>query len=48
MKQNKPIRAQQYAARARQQWALGNREQAEAIWLRAKAEWYRWAYCQQL
>ena len=48
MKQNKPIIAQQYAARARQQWALGNHQLAEATWLRAKAEWCRWAYCQQL
>ena len=41
---NKPLIAQLYAARARQQWAQGNRKQAEATWQLAKAEWYRWAY----
>lgn len=46
MKPNKPIIAQQYAARARHQWAQGNHQLAEATWLRAKAEWCRWAYCQ--
>ena len=45
---NKPLIAQLYAARARQQWAQGNREQAEATWQLAKVEWCRWAYGQQV
>lgn len=40
---SKPFIAQLYAARARQQWAQGNRQLAEDTWQLAKVEWCRWA-----
>ena len=40
---NKPLIAQLYAARARQHWAQGNRQLAEATWQLAKLEWRLWA-----
>lgn len=40
---SKPLIAQLYAARARQHWAQGNRQLAEAAWRLAKVEWCRWA-----
>ena len=44
MNTGKPLIAQLYAARARQHWAQGNRQLAEATWQLAKLEWRRWAY----